>query len=290
MAKEKNKETLNLIEEFLKGDKRAYEELYLRYKNSIRGYIAGRCFWIGQNVKGIAEKDVDPRIKDMEQNTWKEMLQKISTYDSSKASFYTFICYWANIIIKRYSFRAVIEMPISALKDQDGEETDEEFLGRIGGQTQIFPSDECLDKYNEFLEITFSQCGPPHQLITFGFNKLIDWGPQDIVKELSLVLLRELTERLISDFEGESKLPAYIVRNCFKPLKDKMDKKLKEVLEDEVSKNTYINLIENKTGKTVLKNYYGKDPEHNISDWSDKVLKRIRRLTKSSAAPRETAS
>jgi hypothetical protein len=69
-----------------------------------------------------------------------------------------------------------------------------------------------------------------------------------------------------------------------------MDKKLKEVLEDEVSKNTYINLIENKTGKTVLKNYYGKDPEHNISDWSDKVLKRIRRLTKSSATPRETAS
>jgi len=195
-------------------------------------------------------------------------------------------------MIMRYLSKAVKERPVSYLKDQNIEETDEEFFDRIiSSQIQILFSAECLDKYMEFLEITFSQGGPPHQLITFGFNKLIsNWGPQDIVKELSLVLLQELTDKLISDYEEESELPAYIVKNCFKPLKDNMDKKVKEVLQDKVSRDTYIKMMENKVGKTVLNNYYGKDPEHNISDWSNKVMKRIRRLIKSLPTPREIAS
>ncbi len=290
MIKEKDEDVLKLIKGFLnKGDEKSFEKLYLRYKKSIRGYITGRCFWIGQNVKDKKEKDVDSRIKDIEQDTWKEVAGKVATYDPGKASFYTFVCYWANIMIKRYLSKTAKETPVSDLKVQDSEETDEEFLGRLNSQIQVFSFDECLERYSRFLEITFSQGGPPHQLITFGFNKLIsNWGPQEIVKELSSVPLQELIEKLISNYGEESELPAYIVKDCFKPLKDKMDKKVRETLEDEVSRNTYIRITEDKVGKTVLKNYYGKDPEHSISDWSDKVMKRIRRLIKNSPAPRET--
>jgi hypothetical protein len=63
------------------------------------------------------------------------------------------------------------------------------------------------------------------------------------------------------------------------PLKAAMPKKVSQVLEDEISKRTYFRLLEAIVGGTVLKAYYGKeDPEHNITDWSDKVARRIRRL------------
>jgi DNA-directed RNA polymerase specialized sigma24 family protein len=262
-------EILKLVKQASQGNKEAYEELHQRYKKTVRGRISSSCFYR------------DDAIDDIEQDTWEIVWEKISTYEPEQSSFYTFVCFWANIMLKRY-FSKRREVPISTLVPQDCDVTAQDILENLLSKAKIFPSDELLAKYEQFLRLTFSKGGPPHQLISFGFNKLLyGWGPQEIVEKLSPVLLERLTDQLISSYKEESCLADYIVKDCFNPLKQKMSEKVKNVLEDQVSRDTYAKLLESKAADTVLKDYYGRDPEHNISDWSNKVGKRVARLSAS---------
>ena len=291
--KDRNKET-DLIKGILDGDEAAFKQLRQRYKNAIRGYIASRSFfWTRQSIKGVEkESDIDHEIQEIEQETWIEVWKKISTYDSEKASLYRFIRIWADIMIKRNFYKKNREVLISSLKghlpEEDSQESIEETLDRIFIKTSIVSPEEYLENCEKFLKLTMSYGGPPHQIIVFGFNKLIEgWGPKDIVKELSPSGLRDLSQKLAFSYREESRLPGYTVDNCFKPLNEKMSKKVEEVLEDEVSRKTYINLLRLIVGRSILNQYYGKDPEHNISDWSDKVRKRVLRLIKENLSTRE---
>lgn len=262
-------EISDLIIEASKGNKEAYEKLCQQYKRTIKGHISSRCFYR------------DDAIAAIEQDTWVAVWEKISTYKPEKASFYTFVCFWADIMVRRY-FSKRKEIPISALIPQDSEVSAEEIMDNLFFETQVFPYEEFLAKCEQFLKLTFSQGGPPHQLISFGFNKLLcGWGPSEIVEKLSPVLLEKLTDHLIAGYKEESSLADYIIKDCFNPLKEKMTEKVKDVLEDEISRDTYVKLLENKVADTALENYYGKDPEHNISDWSNKVSKRVARLSAS---------
>lgn len=163
----------------------------------------------------------------------------------------------------------------------------DKITGRKDFKLSTMSPEEPLEKYELFLKITFKEGGHPHQLVAFGFNKLLTgWGPKEIVEKLSSKSLKTLADKLIMDYKEESKLPGYIVNYAFKPLKGKMDKKVEDVLEKRDSKNKYKKLLKKKVGGTKLKDYYGNNPEHNISDWSDKVGKRVlmkirkRRLTR----------
>ncbi|MEI8348870.1 MAG: hypothetical protein WCI77_01850 [Candidatus Omnitrophota bacterium] len=259
-------EISELISEASKGNKEAYEKLCQKYKQTIKGYISSRCFFR------------DDAVAVIEQDTWVAVWEKISTYKSEKASFYTFVCFWADIMVKRY-FSKRKEIPISALIPEDSEATAQDIMDKLSFATQIFPCEEFLAKCEQFLKLTFSKGGPPHQLISFGFNKLLrGWGPQEIVEKLSPVLLEKLAGQLILSYQEESCLADYIVEDCFSPLKGKLVEKVKDVLKDQISRDTYVQLLEKKAAETFLENYYGKDPEHNISDWSNKVSKRVARL------------
>ncbi|MFA5008295.1 MAG: hypothetical protein WC546_03635 [Candidatus Omnitrophota bacterium] len=272
-----NEEILNLIKEACAGNKKAYEELYGRYKKAIRGYISSRYFY--KDVRAIEkERDIDSRIRAIEQDTWIAVWEKISTYEAARASFYKFICFWADIMVKRY-FSKKREINFSAFEQEDSGQTAEEIIDNISFEAQDFPSDEFLSKCEQFLKATFSEGGPPHQLLSFGFSKLISgWGPQEIVQKLSPVLLQKLTNQLIVSYKEESLLPDYAIKDCFGPLENKMAEKVKDALEDETSRGIYAKLLNAFVADTFLENYYGKDPEHNISDWSNKVGKRVLKL------------
>lgn len=279
-------EELILIKEASCGNKESFQELQQRYKSAIRGYIAGRCFpGLARITRGAKEKDVDQRIKEIEQNAWIEVWVKIPSYEPGKSSFYRFVCIWADYMIKRYySRKEKREIPLSVLNagsQSDEEKSPAEVLDGIIFSEDDFSHDEYLEKCREFLKITFSEGGAVHQLEVFGFNKLVSgWGPKDIVIKLSPSLLKDLCRQLISSYKAESCLPGYIVDDCFLPLAQKMQDKVGEALEDENSRRAYVDLLELKSGDTVLKAYFGKDPEHNISDWSDKVKNRVLRLIK----------
>lgn len=276
----------DLIKNASSGDAGSFQELQRRYKSAIRGYIAGRCFpGLARSVRGAKEKDVDQNIKEIEQNTWIEVWNKIPGYEPAKSSFYRFVCIWADYMIKRYfSRKERKEIPFSALDDDrqsNGEKSSTEVLERVPFPEDDLFRDEYLEKCIEFLKITFSEGGAAHQLEVFGFNKLISgWGPKGIVVELSSSFLKDLCRQLISSYKAESCLPGYIVDDCFLPLVRKMEVRVSEDLEDENSRVAYAGLLDEKTGETVLRSYFGKDPEHNVSDWSDKVRRRVLRLIK----------
>jgi hypothetical protein len=362
VLEQKRKDIEELIKKASSADEEAYAQLYQEYKRAVRGYIAARCFWIDQKrIKDLRnESDIDHGIKDIEQETWLEIRNKLPSYNPAKGHFfaskftpqvleslkckniirepkerqggerflswavstqgeleaklaeaditdieeilhiwkvsqwqifYHFICNWARFIVKRH-IPGSREINISDYRyrcESSGEEeNDEELLDRIHVKTEYFESEEVLKRYALFTRMTFSQGGPPHQVIVFGFNKLITgWGPQEIVKELSPRLLLMLSEQLILSYKEESSLPEYAVRECFEPLKKKMDIILAKVLEDEVSKKTYIDLLNIKVGETILKDYYNKEPAHNISDWSYKVRQRVLKILKKSSTSRE---
>jgi len=281
-------EELDLVKKACAGDEEAFKELQRRYKSSIRGYIAGRCFpGLARITIGAKEKDVDQGIKEIEQNTWIEAWKKIASYEPAKSSFYRFVCIWADyMILRHFSRKERKEIPLSVLNNNtqnDGGEDwpDAKVLDGIIFADDDFSRDEYLEKCREFLKITFSEGGAAHQLEVFGFNKLISgWGPKDIVVKLSPSSLKDLCQQLILSYKAESCLPGYVVDDCFLPLAEKMQSKVSETLGDENSRRAYVDLLEIRTGETLLKAYFGKDPEHNISDWSDKVKKRVLRLVK----------
>lgn len=52
------------------------------------------------------------------------------------------------------------------------------------------------EQFEDLLRIVLIHGGPPHQRIVFGFNRLLDWQPKEIVAELSHLTLAELERRL----------------------------------------------------------------------------------------------
>jgi hypothetical protein len=275
-----------------------------------KGCFSKSEFTQGQLQQLMSKGIVKEYIKDKRFVSWtvsskdelKSELSKVGISDSGDilviwgktqwTMFYKFVRIWADIMVKRNICKRSREVPIATLKGhlaQEGsEETDEETIDRISLHTRIIPHREYLEKCEIFIKITFFQGGPPHQLVIFGFNKLLSgWGPKDIVRELSSLSLKDLSEKLILDYKEESYLPDYVIEDCFKPLKDKMGKRVEEVLEDRDSKDNYIKILKIRVGESILRSYYSKNPEHNISDWSNKVRKRVLRLIKKPIKPRE---
>lgn len=282
MMRKQDSEEANLTTNFTKGSQEAYEKLYLKYRHAIRGYISYRCLpWVHQKARStLKEKEVDQRIKEVEQETWSQIWEKRADYDKDRASFYCFVRYWAEIMVKRQFYKKSRDIPFSSFENEENEIPAADTIDKISIKDIIPLQDEYLDKCRQFLKITFSEGGPPHQLIVFGFSKLLrGWGPQAVVKELSPEVLKNLTDRLCVNYQEESSLPGYIIKDCFKPLQDKMPKKVEEVLQDEASRKAYVKLLRIIVGESILKAYYGSDPEHNISDWSNKVAKKAARLS-----------
>ncbi len=260
-----------LIKKASNGDKEAFDKLYKNYHNSIKGYI----------VSHLVDRSY---TEDIEQETWSKISQIICDYDPKRGSFYSFIRYWAGIMVLRVNskiFKWWKEQLFSEFPDEGESENGEESIDRKNFKPSDTSPEYFLEKCEKFLKITFKCGGLPHQLIAFGFNKLLTgWGPNEIVEELSSERLKVLTEKLIMDYKQESKLPDYIVDKAFKPLKKKMRKKVKDVLGQRDLENLYEKLLDKIIGVTKLENYYGKNPVGNIADWSYKVREKVMREIK----------
>jgi hypothetical protein len=135
---------------------------------------------------------------------------------------------------------------------------------------------EMLDKFYCFLCIAFGKSsGYPHQQIAFGYIKLLEWKPQEIVKKLSEKSLRELAKDLEDEYiEILKYADKEKVHKCFKPLHERIEKRLKEVIPARdrrtmtISPTTII-------GDTKLSDYWGDRPENNLSDWCYRVRQRV---------------
>ena len=110
--------------------------------------------------------------------------------------------------------------------------------------------------------------GPPHMVLTFLYNRIIyadrnqthNGNPQRIVRELSDKHLKVLVDSIIHDYGRISNITPKILEKNF------------EFMRQRISSREHGVEIGNKT----LADYFGKNPEANISDWSYRVAHRIR--------------
>lgn len=247
------KEDLNLIKKAVKGNPKSFSQLYEKYHRAIRGFIASRC-------------PNDEDVNDLEQDIWIHINKKLDRYDPEKGAFYTFVKKSAHFKILDYYETLYIN-----------EELEDNTPAVEGHNAE---KEEREEVYRTFLSLTFSKGGPPHQLIAFGFNKLLKKGPKKLVAKHTDVLLTKLSEVLILSYIEQSFIPENKVRECFQTLRIQMDKRVREVLEKHDSLEKYQKIMDKKVGNTCLKDYYGKNPEHNIADWSNKVKNRLLKLAR----------
>ena len=113
--------------------------------------------------------------------------------------------------------------------------------------------------YEELLRLTLSGINPPHHTVAFGFTKLVEWTPGEIVASLSVFPLQRLAAMLEAAYLQAARPPAYRqarLRSYFAPLHAAMPRTLDEVLCDDKTRCTYRALLARTVGQTTLHDYY----------------------------------
>ena len=191
----------------------------------------------------------DTNTREIAHLTWLTVWQKLPTYDQSRSSFPTFVKYWASLVLLRSYEAQGLRRKVEVLFS--------EFISR-------FPDHDS---------------SPPHQLIAFGFAKLLAWPPRKIVTELSEVRLKTLAERLESEYISTSQLPEERVRPYFKQLRKDLGRRFREAAKDPRTRSLHSHLLHRIVGETTLQEYYtgGTDEQYaaDITKWWDAVRRRV---------------
>ncbi len=168
----------------------------------------------------------------------------------------------------------------------------------IAGNHNTRNSDD-IELYMKLLIVAFWKGGYPHEIMVFMFNKLFDrdavtetfaqgparsgkkaWPPRRIVKEKSERLLWHFCMDLEREYIFSSSLPRENVSACFQLLYRRMVFPLDKIIkpEDQTARKRWKDVLKRPVAETTLRHYYGKKPDADISNWSYKVLRRVRRV------------
>jgi len=271
MVQQDDYDEKKLIDLAKTGDREAFEELRRRHEKKVYGYIRSR-------VK------IDADAKDVAQNTWKEIWRKIATYDGDRAGnkFIPFVFYRAKIKIVDHQtqVRTRRTEPLSDLARQTSDsarkETEEEVADRLG-RLEIDPTESAVERaeaYDQMIRLAFHGSSPPHQLIAYGFCKLLEWKPSEVVSELSDLPLREAARRLEADYASASTITRGRVASWFTSMHQSMDKKFSQVVIDQKTLETYPGLLDRVVGDTKLSDYYLTEASANVAHWWEAVRRR----------------
>lgn len=262
-----------LIEQARQGSAPAFETLFSRYRAEVNAYIRSR-----------SQRRED--AEDISQDTWAEVLKKLAQYDSQRGNFVAFaknhahwkmVAYYAELgewsrvkILAQDLFRN--QLPFEEKSDAT------EFLRRAKDSSPT-PEEmsEKAELFDRFLRVAFSSSIAPHQLISFGFARLLEWRPREIVAELSEQFLENLEARLEDDYSQVLLGRKTYLRERLSPLREKMDCKVDDVIEDPNTRAVYAHLLNRLVGQTMLSDYYTirGNPEQNIDEWCWSVKRRI---------------
>jgi DNA-directed RNA polymerase specialized sigma24 family protein len=269
-----------LIERAKRGDRAAFDMLYARHERRVRGFIRAR-----------AAKDTNTQ-EEIAHLTWLTAWQKLPTYEPHRSSFPTFVKYWASLVLLRYYEAQGLQRKVEVLFS--------EFITRFPGLAEeesvvpflqlpalverpleeilLLAEDEGIltTAYEDLLRLAFSDSSPPHQLIAFGFAKLLAWPPRKIVAELSDVRLKALAARLEREYVHTAQLPQDRVRPYFRQLQEVLNRPFRYAAKDPRTRNLYAHLLQRIVGETTLQEYYvGQTNEQRAADitkWWDAVI------------------
>ncbi|MGO4884612.1 MAG: RNA polymerase sigma factor [Bryobacteraceae bacterium] len=269
-------EELPLIAAAVAGDRDAWQRLVDLYSPILKGTIRSR----------LEPDDAEEAL----QNAWLRIFSSLEKYDPNRAPFIAF-CRWhatnAAIDVIRRKRRMRQEVAAEDLGGRQGFEGDREPLDWLAS-TQSWEEAASMERfdeevapqlreaiYSQFLQLAFSLPRPPHELICYGFNKLLEWEPRRIVSDLGPEALKGVLKRLETELEEKSSLEAGAVEACFEALRQRLRVRLKDLLTDRRTQRRYQALLDRVVAGTLLREYFSSDPAADISAWWWGVQRRL---------------
>ena len=266
-------EILDLVGRACAGERAAFDRLQGIYATAVTGFV---------RVRLANEADA----QDVVQDTWLQVWQKLATYDPARASFITFVKYWASVLLlrayNRRDLRRGVEVLVNDLIARSPDIAEAEGVGdileRLAGPAESHTeSSQLAEVYAELLYATFTGPSPPHQLIAFGFIKCLGWTPRRVASELSDALLEQSEQQLERSYLDHSLLADQEVRPAFDPLRRRLRLRVGEAVTDLKTQATYRALLEHVVGETRLRDYYtGDDAPTDLTQWWYAVHRRVR--------------
>lgn len=257
-----------LIASALQGDQSAWTSLVESLSPVLKGVIRG---YLGLN-------DIEEGL----QNAWIRVWNSLGKYDPAVAPFVAF-CRWhaknAAIDLLRRSRYRKHEFAAEDLVARPGGEGDQNPLDWLapGRPSEEEQEREFFDEvvtppmresiYFQFLRLAFSMPVPPHELICYGFNKILGWKPRRIVTDMGSERIEAVEGKLEMELEQESELSAAMIEECFSGLRERLTSRLGELVSDRRTRNRYDSLLERVVGGTALQEYFSNDPAGDISAW-----------------------
>jgi RNA polymerase sigma factor (sigma-70 family) len=262
-----------LISEATHRSEESFAKLYQIYHREIRGYLRARCSYADVN--------------DLVQETWMQLWNRIPKYDPAKGNFAAFAKYWAGIMLLRYYDQRqnrpqVMQLFSELAPEQETfrrDELAEEIVARAGSSltADVQASLELSETYRAFLFQTFSSGAPPHQLVAFGFCKLLEWTPRTFVNNASNLPLDVLVPLFEGEYRAEAPALSSEIEAALRPLHNALRLPLSEVVLEPSTRLLYAALLERRTGITTPHDYYQdlENPEPDVSHWIYAVRRRI---------------
>jgi len=279
---------LELILKVTCGDKDSFGELYRHFIMALRGFIAGRIGNI-EDAKDVAQDCfivAEKRVRECKYNPEYRFFTLLSTIAKR-----LIINYWGRMAKKldidieekeeekkerrrkkeekreKTVYRRR-EIPFAELADPSEEGKALELVDIIL-RTPPEQIDEIVRL--ELLRVVFLCCAKPHQVLAFGFIKLLEWRPREVADELSDWTLGKLGEKFCEDcyavwgfFLDRQKFDEYVSSS----LHEKLDRLVEEVYRE----HPYGRVRKEFPGALVkdlpLGTFYGgREPSADLSDW-----------------------
>jgi DNA-directed RNA polymerase specialized sigma24 family protein len=236
--------------------RRAFDSLHERLEKVVLGYIRAR----------LNERDDPADADDIAQDAWEAVRTGLAEYNPARAPFHAWVKQQALYAIRRYGQRKEYRRKVEVF------DTEEE------GEAIDLPAPDWGDAaegYARLLAALGRSSSPPHQIVAFGFCKLLGWPPRRIAAELSAPPLADLVGRLEDGYLDTSRLPEWLVQRCLAPLQDRMTLRFAAAVTDRKTLATYPSLHDRIIGATTFTDYYTDEPTADITQWWWAVKRRV---------------
>jgi RNA polymerase sigma factor (sigma-70 family) len=260
-----------LVLQAVGGDEGAWQRLVASYRSEVFGAIRVR----------VPQQDAE----DILQETWIRIWRSLADYNPERAPLVAFLkqhAFWATIdFVRRRKSRTWWETLVSEFRDRFGDADSSgdpfDWIPSAAQDPEVaeFGAEDLEEIYNELFQITFTLSNPPHELLCFGFCKILEWEPRRIAAYLGPDSLEAIEAKLETGCIDESELDAEFISACFTPLRDRLQRTLGSLISDQRTRLRYRQLLERVAGRTVLREYFSAAPADDISHWWYSVRRRF---------------